>query len=237
MFGKAETSESAGPTETGNPTQTGTPTQTGSPTQTGTPTETGAPEDILAEPPDARDISAELNAPPRPRLPWLTLLLSGGLVAGLAFTAGALVEKNQNPGSSSATQRTPSAAGARGGSAQGGQRQGFGTGQGGQRPGFGSGQGGQRQGDGTGPGAVGGLTIGTVKLVDGTTIYVTDTQGNVVKVTTVGSTQVTEAKSGKVSDLQPGQTVTVRGSQNASGDVAATTVTQGGASGFGGGRG
>ncbi|MFD7165854.1 DUF5666 domain-containing protein [Streptomyces violascens] len=197
MFGNAEILESAGPTETGDP------------------------EDILAEPPDTRDISAELSAPPRQQLPWLTLLLSGSLVAGLAFAGGALVEKNQSQGG------MPSAA-ARGGAAQ--------NGQGGQRQGFGAGQGGQRQGGGI-PGAAGGLTIGTVKLVDGSTIYVTDTQGNVVKVTTAGSTQVIESKSGKVSDLQPGQTVTVRGSQNASGDVAATTVTQGGASGFGGGRG
>src|SRR6476469_4375897 len=34
------------------------------------------PEDVLAEPPDARDVSAELAAPPRRRLPWLTLLLA-----------------------------------------------------------------------------------------------------------------------------------------------------------------
>ncbi len=206
MFGNAEILENAGPARADDP------------------------EDILAEPPDTRDISAELNAPPRPQLPWLTLLLSGGLVAGLAFAGGALVEKDQNQGSSSA-QRIPATA-ARGGTAGSTQRQGFGAGQGTQ-----NGQSGQRQGAGAGPGAAGGLTMGTVKLVDGSTIYVTDTQGNVVKVTTAGSTQVTEAKSGKVSDLQPGQTVTVRGSQNASGDVAATTVTQGGASGFGGGRG
>lgn len=203
MFGNAEILENAGPTQAGDP------------------------EDILAEPPDARDISAELNAPPRPQLPWLTLLLSGGLVAGLAFAGGALVEKSQNRDTSSA-QRSPATA-ARGGAAGSTQRQGFGAAQGAQS--------GQRQGAGAGPGAAGGLTIGTVKLVDGSTLYVTDTQGNVVKVTTAGSTQVTEAKSGKVSDLQPGQTVTVRGSQNASGDVAATTVTQGGATGFGGGRG
>ncbi|MFD9824225.1 hypothetical protein, partial [Streptomyces violascens] len=95
MFGNAEILESAGPTETGDP------------------------EEILAEPPDTRDISAELSAPPRQQLPWLTLLLSGSLVAGLAFAGGALVEKNQSQGG------TPSAA-ARGGAAQsgqGGQRQ------------------------------------------------------------------------------------------------------------------
>ena len=198
MFGNAEILESAGPTEAGHP------------------------EDILAEPPDTRDISAELSAPPRPRLPWLTLLLSGGLVAGLAFAGGALVEKNQAPGSSSATAAHP---GARPVAAGAGQHRPA------RRVRWRPGRRRQR------PGAAAGLTIGTVKLVDGSTIYVTDTQGNVVKVTTAGSTQVTEAKNGKVSDLQPGQTVTVRGSQNASGDVAATTVTQGGASGFGGGRG
>ncbi|MEU9192233.1 DUF5666 domain-containing protein [Streptomyces hundungensis] len=201
MFGNADTVESAGPAPA------------------------SAPQDILAEPPDARDISAELSAPPRPPLPWLTLLLSGGLIAGLAFAGGALVEKGQNE-SSTAGQRTPTATASRGGAGASGQRQGFGAG-----------SDGRGRTGGTGAAAAGGLTIGTVKLVDGSTLYVTDAQGNVVKVTTAGNTQVTEARSGKVSDLQPGQTVTVRGSQNSSGDVAATTVAEGGASGFGGGRG
>ncbi|MFF3859560.1 DUF5666 domain-containing protein [Streptomyces sp. NPDC002209] len=200
------------------------------------------PERILSEPPDTRDISAELAAPPRPRLPWLTLLLSGGVVAGLAFTGGALVEKSRLQGSagSGAAGRnfTAGAGGAPGrtGSGQGqgaaGQgRTGAGqNGQSGQRPGFGGATG--------GPGAGGGVTTGTVRLVDGTTLYVTDAQGNVVKVTTDSNTQITQAKAGKVSDLQPGQTVTVRGSLNDSGDVAATTVAQGGTGGFtGGGRG
>ncbi|MFF1339731.1 DUF5666 domain-containing protein [Streptomyces sp. NPDC058290] len=204
------------------------------------------PEGILSEPPDTRDISAELAAPPRPRLPWLTLLLSGGVVAGLAFTGGALVEKGHlqgAPGAGSGAGGRNFAAGAEG---QG--RTGSGQGQGAARPGrtgtgtgTGTGQNGQngpRQGFGgtTGsPAAGAGVTTGTVKLVDGTTLYVTDAQGVVVRVTTDNNTQVTEAKTGKVSDLQPGQTVTVRGSQNPSGDLAATAVAQGGAGGFGGG--
>ncbi|KPI11212.1 hypothetical protein OV450_3172 [Actinobacteria bacterium OV450] len=201
------------------------------------------PERILSEPPDTRDISAELAAPPRPRLPWLTLLLSGGVVAGLAFTGGALVEKSHLQGSAGAGFGNGAAgrnfaAGAGGGQgrtgsgqAQGAAGQGrTGGGQNGQWQGFGGGTG--------GPAAGGGVTTGTVKLVDGTTLYVTDTQGNVVKVTTDGSTQITQAKAGKVADLQPGQTVTVRGSRNDSGDVAATTVAQGGPGSFaGGGRG
>ncbi len=65
-----------------------------------------------------------------------------------------------------------------------------------------------------------------MKLVDGSTIYVTDATGNIVKVTTGGSTKVSIAQAGKVSQLKPGSTVTVRGTADASGDVAATTVTQ-----------
>lgn len=200
------------------------------------------PEGILSQPPDTRDISAELAAPPRPRLPWLTLLLSGGVVAGLAFTGGALVEKSHlqgAPGAGSGAGGRNFAAGS-GGQGRTGSGQGQGAaGQG--RTGAGqNGQNGPRQGFGgaTGsPGSGAGVTTGTVKLVDGTTLYVTDAQGNVVKVTTDNNTRITEAKSGKVSDLQPGQSVTVRGSQNPSGDVAATTVAQGGAGGFAGARG
>ncbi|HEY3478552.1 MAG TPA: hypothetical protein VGL02_06575 [Streptomyces sp.] len=200
------------------------------------------PEEILAEPPDARDISAELAAPPRRKLPWLTLLLSAGVVAAAAFAGGALVEKNH-------LQSSPAASRGTFGGAGGGTRAGAtgGTGGTGTRTGAagGTGTGAARSGGATGlPGATGanggsGVTFGTVKLVDGNTLYVTDAQGNIVKVTTGGSTKVTESKDGKVSDLQPGQTVTVRGSQNSSGDIAASTVTEGGVTGggFGGGFG
>ncbi|WP_327289814.1 hypothetical protein [Streptomyces sp. NBC_01198] len=186
------------------------------------------PEDILAEPPDARDISAELAAPPRRKLPWLTLLLSAGVVAAAAFAGGALVEKHHLHGTASGSPFA-GVTGARGGA-------GAGAGTGAGR--FGGA--GATAGAGTGAGgAAAGLTFGTVKLVDGSTIYVTDAQGDIVKVTTAGSTKVTESKDGKVSDLKPGQTVTVRGSKGASGDIAATTVTEGatlpsGAGGFAG---
>jgi hypothetical protein len=170
-----------------------------------------SPEEILAEPPDALDISAELAAPPRRKLPWLTLLLAGGLVAGAGFLGGVLVEKSQGS-SSNGSGRAFGAAG----------RTGTGTGASGR--GGTSGLGGF---GGFGGGAAGGgATIGTVTLVDGTTIYVTDTSGDIVKVTTGGSTKVSIAQSGKVSQLRPGAAVTVRGTTEANGDVAATTVTQ-----------
>ncbi|WP_127358352.1 hypothetical protein [Actinacidiphila soli] len=178
------------------------------------------PEDVLADPPDMRDISAELNAPPRRKLPWPTLLLTSGVVAVLAFTGGVLVEKGQSSGSSAPG----------GGAAAGGARFGGAGG-----PGAG-GAGGQAPGGGNAAGAGSGMTAGTVKVVDGSTIYVTDAQGNIIKVNTGKSTQVSVAKNGKVSDLKPGQTVTVRGSQSSSGDITATTVTEGGSTpgGFGG---
>jgi hypothetical protein len=186
------------------------------------------PEDILAEPPDARDISAELAAPPRRKLPWLTLLLSAGIVAAGAFIGGVYTEKHH--ADSSASNPFAALAGARRGGSGTGAGRGFGFG------GTGTGAG-SAAGTGAG-GAAGGLTFGTVKLVDGGTIYLTDAQGNTVKVTTSGSTKVTESEDGKVSDLKPGQTVTVRGSRDSSGDVAASTVTEGGtapSSGDGGG--
>jgi hypothetical protein len=178
------------------------------------------PEDVLAEPPDARDISAELAAPPRRKLPWLTLLLSAGVVATAAFAGGALVEKHHLHGSASAGNPFASFTGA---------RTGGGTGRfGGATAGTGAGAGGAA--------AAAGLTSGTVKLVDGSTIYVTDAQGGIVKILTGASTKVTESRNGKVSDLKPGQSVTVRGSKGASGDITATAVTEGAGApaGFGG---
>lgn len=210
------------------------------------------PEEILAQPPDARDIAAELAAPPRRKLPWLTLVLSACVVAAGAFAGGALVEKhhlNGTPGGgrgnafAAAASRGGTGTGTAGGRTFGGFG-GAGTGAtagAGTTAGAGNGTG---TGTGTAAGGAGarsgtggsGVTIGTVKLVDGNTIYVTDASGNIVKVTTGASTKVTEAKDGKVADLQPGQSVTVRGSDNGSGEIAATTVTQGEATagGFGG---
>lgn len=193
---------------------------------------TERPEDVLSEPPDARDISAELSAPPRRKLPWLTLVLSAGVVAAAAFAGGVLVEKDHlggtsSSGGSAAARNFASAFAGAGGRTGTGAAPGAGAGA---VPGAGGGT------------AASGVTIGTVKLVDGDTIYVTDAQGAIVKVTTGGSTKVTVAKDGKTSDLQPGQSVTVRGSANSSGDIAATTVTEGAAptggfGGFGGTRG
>src|SRR5690348_13840903 len=78
--------------------------------QTVVPPQMPAPpaEDILATPPDARDITAELAAPPRRRLPWLTLCLAAGIVAAGAFSGGVWYERDH--GTTGGAGRLPSAA-------------------------------------------------------------------------------------------------------------------------------
>ncbi|MFE6489799.1 hypothetical protein ACFVGN_43665, partial [Streptomyces sp. NPDC057757] len=137
------------------------------------------------------------------------------------------------------------------GGGQGGQGQGGQAGQGGQggQGGFGGrgGQGGHgfpggqngQGGQGGQGGGQGGFARGTVKAVDGSTVYLTDANGNTIKVTTGDSTKVQLNKQGKVADLQPGQSVTVVGTPDSSGGYNATQLVEGaagaGAGGFGGG--
>jgi hypothetical protein len=68
-----------------------------------------------------------------------------------------------------------------------------------------------------------------VTTIDGTTLYVTDASGNVVKVTTNTGTTVSKTDTGKVSDLAPGESVVIRGVQSSAGVYAAQTVTEGAA--------
>jgi len=65
-------------------------------------------------------------------------------------------------------------------------------------------------------------TTGTVKLVDGTTVYVETATGDVVTVRTDGETTV--SLPGKLTDLRAGDTVSVRGGTD--GSTAATSVTR-----------
>jgi hypothetical protein len=99
--------------------------------------------------------------------------------------------------------------------------------------GFAAGAGGRP--GGAGAGTVAGVTAGTVKLVDGSSIYVTDQSGNVTKVTTTSSSKVTRADEATVGDVRPGDTVLVQGTPSSNGTVVATQVTDNGPSGTGGG--
>ncbi|WP_051754987.1 hypothetical protein [Kitasatospora purpeofusca] len=183
---------------------------------------------LLSTAPDGRDVTAELAAPPRRRLPWVPLVLSAAVIATAAFAGGVWYQRDQAP------ERTSGRTVAAGGGAQQPRpgATGTGAGQNGNRR-NGGGQGGQ--GTGGQGGGQGGFTRGTVKAVDGTTVYLTDASGNTVKVTTGDSTKVQLNKEGKVGDLQPGQSVTVVGTPTDGGYAATQLVEGAAAGGFGGG--
>jgi len=63
-----------------------------------------------------------------------------------------------------------------------------------------------------------------VQLVDGSNVYIQDNQGNVIKVTTGPSAVVTVTKPGTPADLKPGDNVSVQGTTDASGNIAATAI-------------
>jgi len=72
-----------------------------------------------------------------------------------------------------------------------------------------------------------GVTTGTVKLVDGSTVYVETADGTVVTVRTTGSTAVQLTQPGALTDLAPGTPVTVEGQPAGQDTVTATKVTRG----------
>ncbi|GAA4951461.1 hypothetical protein GCM10023205_10400 [Yinghuangia aomiensis] len=166
--------------------------------------------DLLAPPEGARDVEEELAAPPRAKLPRVTLLLAAGVLLAGGFFAGVKVDRWQNGTGEDAARGTAPAAGRQNTAAQGQGAAGT------------AGQPGGRTGTG---GA--GTTTGTVKLVDGSTVYVTDASGTIVKVTTNADTKIQVSQDGKPADLKPGDTVVVRGAAGDDGTVAASTVTQG----------
>jgi hypothetical protein len=177
------------------------------------------------------------NAPPLPGRQRVTSNMTFVLLVAFAllgsFTLGAWYEREHGPARSTSTASTagngtgaaasgsiPSAAS--GASTPVGSRGGQGAG--------GQGAGGQFAG--------GGGTIGTVKLVDGTNVYITDASGNLVKVTTQPGLVVTVNKDGTVADLTTGETVVVTGTAGSDGTIAATAIRSGTAlAGLGTGRG
>jgi hypothetical protein len=161
------------------------------------------------------DLGVALAKRPRARVPSLTLLLGALLVAGLGFVGGAMLGKHDassgGSGLSVAALRSEFAGTGTGASTGTSGRTGSGFG----RSGFGSSLFGS-----------GNATIGSVKLVDGSTVYIETTEGSIVQVSTSSSTKVTISSTGTVKDLQPGDEVVVSGTKNASGTVAATSISQ-----------
>jgi hypothetical protein len=159
--------------------------------------------DPLDDDPFDDDLSSQLarraSRPPT----RLTLGLGGVVLMVAGFIGGVLVEKGRPTNSSGGNGNTPAISG---------------TGFPG-RGGFGGGAGGAG-----GQGAASTVT-GTVKLVDGTTVYITTPDGQTVTVKTNSTTTVQSQQTLNLSDLPVGATVSVRGSTGSDGTVTATQVT------------
>jgi hypothetical protein len=177
------------------------------------------PEELLNTSPFEGDLNEQLAAEPRPRRrpPSVTVLLGtavilvGGFIGGVQADRHWGAKKSPDPAAllSQLGRRTGAGAGAGGP---------FGGGQAGRFPG-GAGTGTTAQGGGSG-------TSGTVKLVDGDTIYV-QTPSGIVRVKTTKSTKVTVAKKSTAKSLKTGSSVVVQGTPGQDGTVTATSV-QGG---------
>ena len=160
--------------------------------------------------------------PGRPRhrlLTPLTAALAAALVGAAGFIVGVEIEKNQLPASSSAAAgRRASGVLATTAGASG-------------RSGASAGTAGAAGGAG-GAGAI--ATVGQVANVAGPDLYVTDQQGNTIKVVTSAASQITRQVSATVRGVQPGDTVVVGGPKAADGSVQATSVRDSGAGGAAG---
>ncbi|WP_431894909.1 hypothetical protein [Nonomuraea sp. bgisy101] len=158
--------------------------------------------------------SFEEEFQPRRRTSRLTL----GLVAALVLVAGVLIgiQAHKLLGGSTA------AAG------QFGPRTGYGV----QQPSGGTGPQGQPPGGAIrGRGQGGAATVGTVEKVEKDRITLKTMDGSTVVVTTTGETTVQVTEQGALSDLKTGTTVVVQGEKGGDGEVAATSISEGG--GFG----
>jgi hypothetical protein len=165
--------------------------------------------DLLAEPPLDDDLNERIaKAAPRRLANRATFVLAGLARLGVGFVGGAQVQKSYGT--------APAASGA-GGANPAALASAFAR-NGGQFPGGGA----QGNGGGAGTGARGGVT-GTVKLVDGTTVYVQTADGQTVIVKT--SDKTTVSTPGALKDLTAGSTVTIQG-QQADGSVTATSITK-----------
>jgi hypothetical protein len=175
---------------------------------------------------DGDDEEPEFRPRARRRAHALTYVLGAALFVGAGFLGGVLLQKHEDKGSTS-TAATRGTAAARFAALAGGTGSGTtvagaaGTGAGAGGTGAGGGRAG---GFGGGGGAAGGAVTGTVKLVDGKNVYVTDTSGNVVKVATSASSQLTKTDPATTSDVAPGDIVIVRGTQNSDGSYTAQSL-------------
>ena len=177
---------------------------------------------LLAAPPSnvsPEELDAALSSPPpSARSLRLTKLLGVGLVIALAFVGG--IALGQRTGQSEVASLPG------GGQFQRGQGfpSGFPSGApGGAGAQAGAGGSGEDAATGSGSGTAASSTTGTVKLVDGSVLYVSDAEGNLTRVEVDDSTDITTSSKADLDDISTGDTVTVTGATTSDG-VTATSV-------------
>ena len=176
--------------------------------------ETPAHEQIEEE--EWLEESEELPRRPRRRLlSPAPLALLAVLLTACGFIGGALVEKGQASSSSSsaATGGGASRSAALRAAAGGGTRTGS--------------SGREAAGSTASSSGFTRPTAGQVAYVAGHTLYVTNAEGNTIKVTTSAGTSVTKAVKATVKGIHPGETVTITGASAADGSLAAESISVG----------
>jgi hypothetical protein len=182
-----------------------------------------APQPPVYEPMDEDDewLDDPVELPARPRRRLLSpapLALLAALLTACGFIGGVLVEKGQTSASSS------TGAGSGLASRLAGLR---GRGAGASASGVTAAGGSGANGGGQQP------TAGQVAFIDRGTLYVTNAEGNTVKVTTSAGTSVNKTVKTNIHAIHPGETVTVNGASGASGAISAESINVGsGAGGF-----
>lgn len=166
--------------------------------------------------------------PVRPRRRLLTpvpLTLLGVLLIACGFIAGVLIEKGQTSTGSSAGGAGAAGLASRFAALRGSSGGGSSASASGSASGAGA--------SGAPGGSGGGATIGQVAYVAGSTLYVTDAEGNTVKVSTSAASTVTKTVKAEVKDIRPGETVLVTGAAGAHGTVSAESIHVGSTAGSG----
>jgi hypothetical protein len=149
--------------------------------------------------PEEDDFATQIMARRRKRLPLVTVVLCLAVVAGAAFIGGAFAQKHYGSTPASSSSGLGAAARAfRGGRAPAGAT--F----------FGGGG--------------GGATTGTVTLIKGSSLYVTDATGNTVIVHTSATSRVTKTAGSSVKAIHPGDSVTVTGPQRKDGSYTGSSI-------------
>jgi hypothetical protein len=168
----------------------------------------------LGEDPFDDDLTNQLKArTPLKLTSRTTLALSGVVLVVAGFIGGVFVQKNFGTTTPAANNRAGAFANGFGGTGGAG---GAGSG--------GGGNGGAAAGTG-GAAAGRNATTGTVKFIDGTTIYLTGSDGSTITVKTSSTTAVRVQQTGTAKDIPVGATVVVQGTADADGIITATQVT------------